>query len=224
MRAPRLTVNVHNQYNGGRIATKLYSLPGMVGRSHVNAIRLPASTVSRYHGAFLFWAGSLRFVDFGSANGTTIDGVRPEPDIPVAVRPQTLIEIGPYQLTVDVHSVAGDEAEDVTAVPLEGSGPNGSPTLALTFADAAPERERVARTTDTKANEVTAMLVELFARFRASEIVNNAGVVPGGGATADEILAYLTQPDAASRLDDLRATLAAIFERAEESCIRERLS
>jgi pSer/pThr/pTyr-binding forkhead associated (FHA) protein len=223
MRAPRLTVNIHNQYNDTRMTNQLFSLPGMVGRSYVSAIRLQASTVSRYHGAFLLWAGSLRFVDFGSSNGTTIDGVRVEADVPIAVGQQTLIEIGPYHLTLEVHSVVGDESEDATGSSPEKDGPNRSPTLASVPAIAAPERARVARVPDTRAQEVTAVLVDLFARFRASEIMSHPGLVPGNGPAAGRILAYLTEPDAPSRLEELRATLAAIFERAEETCIRERL-
>jgi hypothetical protein len=224
VRSPRLTVKIHDRLNDAKVTSKLFSLPAMVGRSQVNSIRLHANTASRYHGAFLFWAGALRFVDFGSSNGTFVDGVRVEPDLPVSIRQNSLIEIGPYELRVDFSAIPGDEAEDVTAVSIDQEASSRSPTVVPAAATIPPKRAPIAWVPDGRAAEVMALLAELFARFRASEMMGSAGIIPGGGRTVDVILTYLTEPEALPRLDELRVSLTAIFERAEESCIRDRLS
>ena len=50
--------------------------PVRVGRQHGNQLRLDAHIVSRHHGAFLFSKDGLQFIDYGSANGSYVDGVR----------------------------------------------------------------------------------------------------------------------------------------------------
>jgi hypothetical protein len=224
VRSPRLTVNIHDRLNGAKVTSKLFSLPAMVGRSHVNSIRLYANTVSRYHGAFLFWAGALRFVDFGSSNGTFVEGVRVQPDLPVSVLQNGLIEIGPYELRVDFRAVAGDEAEDITALSIDKAPARLSPTVVPAAPTIPPRRAPIAWVPDGRAAEVMALLAEMFARIRASEMMGSAGVIPGGGRTVDAILTYLIEPEALPRHEELRVSLTAIFERAEESCIRDRLS
>jgi pSer/pThr/pTyr-binding forkhead associated (FHA) protein len=201
MRAPRLAVDIQSPLNGMLVRRELVSLPCMVGRSHINGVRLCANTVSRYHGVFLLWAGTPRYVDFGSSNGTKIDGARIEPDVPVAFRDHGVIEIGPFQLTVDVDGAGGEEGEEVTEVP------------------ATPEQGAALRVSGRRAAEVTALLAELFARY----LIARSGMAVAHDPIAEEILWYLTEPDAPSRLDELRASLIEIFERWEETCSHERL-
>ena len=208
-------MTVKNQSNGVVFRRKVALGACMVGRSPINALRLYETAVSRYHGVFLVQWGHLQYVDLCSTNGTKIDGARVEPDAPVLVRANSLIEIEPFELTAKVRlATDDDESEDVTEVPMpidradhSATHPPGTPALPFEMWGAIlPPR---------RAEEVMGLLAELVFRFPARGATGNRDLSGGDDVLTAEILAYLTNPNAPSRMQELRAYLTAVFQRAE---------
>jgi pSer/pThr/pTyr-binding forkhead associated (FHA) protein len=106
MSALRLTVYILDRENETQVSGVFVRSPVLVGRAPSNDIRLSGSAISRRHGQFLFGPGSLQYFDLGSRNGTKIDGHLVEADIPIDILARSIIEIGRFRLTLDLHRVA----------------------------------------------------------------------------------------------------------------------
>src|SRR5262245_12497773 len=91
MKILQLTVIVRDVQTATMAAQSFTRSPVLVGRQYGNQLRLDARIVSRRHGAFLFSKDGLQFIDYNSANGTFIDGVRIQPNVLVDIRDSCLI-------------------------------------------------------------------------------------------------------------------------------------
>lgn len=72
----------------------------LVGRTGRADIVIPDESVSRNHGRFLFKDGQLHFEDLDSMNGTWVNGQKLEANRPIALPPETAIEIGKMRFLV----------------------------------------------------------------------------------------------------------------------------
>ena len=79
--------------------------PVFVGRQHGNQVRLDAGIVSRRHGAFLFSKDGVQYIDYASANGSYLDGIRVEANRPIDIRDSSVITIVPFQIVASLHLV-----------------------------------------------------------------------------------------------------------------------
>jgi hypothetical protein len=83
MKILQLTAIVRDTQTATMVAQSFMRSPVLVGRQFGNQLRLDARIVSRRHGAFLFSKDGLQYVDYASANGSYVDGVRVEPNRPI---------------------------------------------------------------------------------------------------------------------------------------------
>jgi type VI secretion system protein ImpI len=74
--------------------------PVRVGRGELNDLVVEASFVSTWHGLVQFDADGIRFVDLGSTNGTFLDGVKLERNVPAPIAPGSDLRIGPIRITL----------------------------------------------------------------------------------------------------------------------------
>lgn len=86
--------------------------PVRVGRSEINDLHLDLPYVSTWHGLVQFDGDRITFVDLGSTNGTLLDGVRLEKNVPVQLGPQSELVIGALRLRL-----ARREAADAAPAP-----------------------------------------------------------------------------------------------------------
>jgi ABC-type multidrug transport system ATPase subunit/pSer/pThr/pTyr-binding forkhead associated (FHA) protein len=114
---------------------RYYALSGdpvSLGRAADNAVVLDDASVSRYH-ARIEWVEAQPYVtDLGSANGTIVNTVTLDPDVPHRLMPGDIVLIVDFQLTL--HEAAAGQAgrRDISAQPLPGARP-----ALLTWADPA---------------------------------------------------------------------------------------
>lgn len=209
-RVPCLAVTVHDPFNGVLVTRNVVRSPALVGRGYVNAIRLCTGTVSRYHGAFLFGPGALQYVDLGSSNGTRVDGSPVASDIPIDIRNNTVIEIGSFRLTVDLRLIAGSELADLTEVSAYSESSSRESAGVLTLMRGG---RGAAPGSPSRGDKVAALLAELLAKFRPEGVLQGAPF-SAENPNPDEVLGYLTDPDAPGRIEQLRASLTTIFERS----------
>ena len=83
----------------------VHAVAGTGGAAERESLRLDAHIVSRNHGAFLFSNHGLQFIDYGSANGSYVDGVRVAPNRPIDVRNSSVITIVPFQIVAHIDLV-----------------------------------------------------------------------------------------------------------------------
>jgi len=130
MKILQLTTIVRDVQTATMVAHSFTRSPVMVGRQHGNHLRLDARMVSRRHGAFLFSKDGLQFIDYHSANGTSIDGIQIPANRPFDVRTSSVITIAPFQIVAQVNLVNPH---------LMSTDPNATtPTVALLPRVAAP--------------------------------------------------------------------------------------
>ena len=72
----------------------------LVGRAETVDVRLPHPSVSQVHLCLRLVKGKLMSMDSGSTNGTTLDGVPLEPEVPVPVRPGSRFTVGIFELVI----------------------------------------------------------------------------------------------------------------------------
>jgi hypothetical protein len=217
MRTPVLTVYVRDRVTQATAEHRFTASPVLVGRGQVNGVRLSADNVSRYHGALLFGDGRLRWVDFGSTNGTMIDGVAIDADVLTTIVDASLIDVGQYRLTVALHLVDSNPRNEA-----ERNGLSLSPGThdaaerrgaAAVLSLVPPDSTREYLSADAAA-EVTHLVAELLLRFSDDDAACASRLPANIGATAAELVSYLTEPGAPERLDHLRASLTAVFQRS----------
>ena len=111
-------------------AYALSGRPVSLGRAADNAVVLDDASVSRYHARIEWMEAQPHVTDLGSANGTIINDVTVEPNLPHRLVPGDNMLIVDYQLTL--HEPAGGQAErrDISDQPIPKDKP-----AALTRAD-----------------------------------------------------------------------------------------
>jgi pSer/pThr/pTyr-binding forkhead associated (FHA) protein len=194
--------------------------PVTIGRRDSNALRLDAGSVSRIHGAFLFGKGLLEYVDTGSRNGTFVDGVLIEPNEPVDIRDSSVLTVGPFQIIVHLELIElrrrPSDPEEVTSTIMPAPGPE-IPSVSL-WKDSlrnGPAFQRLLSRhgqTDVlrRAAEIVEVVSELVVKFRGAP--DHSASPLGSAETADQILAYLLDPDDASGpTDELRTLLTELL-------------
>src|SRR5688572_23957237 len=99
MNVTRFRAIIH--IDGPNQARKTVSLnPGRngIGRTADNSIFLPTEAVSRNHAALIWENLSSTIIDFGSTNGTYVNGARIPPHTPVVLSDGDLIGVGGYSI------------------------------------------------------------------------------------------------------------------------------
>jgi len=92
-----------------------------IGRSADNDIVLPAEGVSRHHARLQLSEGSWTIVDLGGINGTWLDEVRLRADEARPLVPGSVVEIGPYRLSLTGAAAKGDAAAAATIAAFEAA-------------------------------------------------------------------------------------------------------
>lgn len=225
MPAVRLTISVLDREKDTRIVGAFYRSPVLVGRDPTNGLRMHASTVSRHHGAFLFSTGLLQYVDLGSTNGSIVDGIRAEPDVPIDVRPSSIIVVGPFELTVDLHLVAHDGPDDADAtgrveqpVQVAQHASRRAPVLKLVPGVPGASDWRSPASLP-RALQVISVVAEFLVDFKATSIHSASPLQSADDP--EKIVAYLVEPDGNERLAELRAALTDLALRPPPTPIRE---
>src|SRR5262249_47637101 len=154
--------------------------PVLVGRQFGNQLRLDARIVSRRHGAFLFSKDGLQYLDYNSANGSYVDGIRIDANRAIDVRDSSVITIPPFQIVthidlVDPHRLSSDPSAS-------------TPLVALLRPRAAPEARSWPQIFDTRAavQGVTSLREALELAQRATRIIEVMadGMLAAGSRTA----------------------------------------
>jgi pSer/pThr/pTyr-binding forkhead associated (FHA) protein len=65
-----------------------------IGQGPQNDVVLEDDSVSRAHARLEYAGGGWRLTDLGSVNGTAIDGVRLEPQLPTSLAPGAMVRFG----------------------------------------------------------------------------------------------------------------------------------
>ena len=116
-----LVVTVRNLV-AGTIREEWFSRsPVTVGRRDDSKLQLEAESVSVRHGVFMFGPGSAaQYVDFGSTNGSLVDGARTEPNVPVTLLDRSVVGVAPFLLIVRTElAPPRDPADDAdTRTPI----------------------------------------------------------------------------------------------------------
>lgn len=105
MKVLQLTTIIRDAQTATMVAQSFTRSPVLVGRQYGNQLRLDARIVSRRHGAFLFSKDGLQYIDYASANGSYVDGVRVEPNRPIDIRASSVITIVPFQIVAHIDLV-----------------------------------------------------------------------------------------------------------------------
>jgi pSer/pThr/pTyr-binding forkhead associated (FHA) protein len=120
-----LAVTVRNLLAGTLTEEWFSRSPVTVGRREESELQLEADSVSGRHGAFLFGPSSpLQFIDFNSTNGTVVDGVRIQPNVPGTLHEHSVVGIAPFLLIVrtEMAPARADDFEGKTPISEPGEG------------------------------------------------------------------------------------------------------
>ena len=91
------------QYRLGKGDWQVYSLPGeeiLIGRDEDNDLTLDHREISRHHLHLRVQDNAFQVIDLESSNGTRLDGVELIPQVPTALRPGQVIEMGDFTLVL----------------------------------------------------------------------------------------------------------------------------
>jgi phage tail-like protein len=72
-----------------------------IGRQAGSDLQLNLAQVSRRHAQLDCTSSECQITDLGSANGTTVNGEKLTPHVPVLLPPNATIKIGPFELTLE---------------------------------------------------------------------------------------------------------------------------
>jgi pSer/pThr/pTyr-binding forkhead associated (FHA) protein len=205
MKLLQLTTIIRDAQTATMRARSFARAPVLVGRQDGNHLRLDAAVVSRRHGAFLFSKDGLQFIDYGSANGTYVDGARIAPYRAVDIRDSSVITIVPFQIVaslnlVDARRLVNDPEASTPATVVETRAPA---RLAAVPPSVEPERARRAmRIVDLLAHRL------LAAGSRTAAVLSPLRLA----TSADEIVALLLDPAAGDqRFDELDELLGELL-------------
>jgi len=201
MRILQVTTIVRDVQTAVMTAQSFTRAPVLVGRQYGNHLRLEAPIVSRRHGAFLFSKDGLQYIDYNSANGSFVDGVRIRPNVAIDLRSSSLITIAPFQIVahldlVDTRRLSNDPD---AATPMIAVVP-------VSRATSGDDPVELAR----RATRVIEVLAErmLAAGSRTASTLTPLRLA----STVDELVALLLEaPHADDRLAELRELLGELF-------------
>ena len=220
MKVLQLTAIVRDAQTATMTAQSFTRSPVRVGRQHGNQLRLDARIVSRHHGAFLFSNHGLQFIDYGSANGSYVDGVRVAPNRPIDVRNSSVLTIVPFQIVAHI---------DLVEPRRLSNDPNASTPAVVSDRRSAPATSRSLESVlddrpAMRCGGATRGSNELWRRARDIMNVVAEGMLAAGSRTAqtssplrgaatrDEMIALLLDPAGGDkRLDELRELLAELL-------------
>jgi pSer/pThr/pTyr-binding forkhead associated (FHA) protein len=180
--------------------------PVFVGRQHGNQVRLDAGIVSRRHGAFLFSKDGVQYIDYASANGSYLDGIRVEANRPIDIRDSSVITIVPFQIVaqldlVDTQRLSGDPNG---STPVEATDAGSSALLSPQSRDSLEVARRAIRVLGVVAEQL------LEAGTRTAQTLSPLRLA----ASSEEIVALLLDPAAGDqRLDELGELLRELLQR-----------
>ena len=221
MKLLQLTAIVRDVQTATMIAQSFTRSPVLVGRQYGNQLRLDARIVSRRHGAFLFSKDGLQYIDYNSANGSYIDGIRIGPNRPIDIRGSSVITLAPFQIVAHI---------DLVDTRRLSNDPNAStPMLALLHPrpvmpelrswqhvldnSAAVHRARSAREASELLQRATRALDIVAERMLAAG--SRAAAMPSPlrlAATVEEMVALLLDPAGGDqRFAELRELLAELL-------------
>lgn len=170
-----ITIEIHH----GSAAPSKRTYPDeqiTIGRRKENLLVLQDSEVSGRHALIEKTAEGWVVVDRGSTNGTLVNGEKIGPDIPIALRADTRIGIGPYTITGEF-DVAGIGDTLITAPGAHRAGP--------------PPVEQVAEELEALfASRLRAPTAERTNELRAALRERHAAL---GDATMEQVLEGLVQ-------------------------------
>jgi hypothetical protein len=220
MKVLQLTAIVRDAQTATMTAQSFTRSPVRVGRQHGNQLRLDAQIVSRHHGAFLFSKDGLQFIDYGSANGSYVDGVGVAPNRPIAVRNSSVITIVPFQIVAHVHLVEPRRLSNDPNVSTPAVASDARPAPAASRSPGSVLDDSPA----TRCRGATRASNELWRRARDIMNIVADGMLAAGSrtvqtssplrraATRDEMIALLLEPAGGDeRLDELRELLAELL-------------
>jgi hypothetical protein len=203
------------------VAQSFTRSPVLVGRQFGNQLRLDAGIVSRRHGALLFSKDGAQYIDYGSANGSTVDGVRVPPNVPIDVRNASLITIPPFQIVahldlIETRRLSHDPSAStpmVALLPPRPPAPHDRAWMnvfdgAQSVVRAGSLRESIERA--ERATRVIQAMAEgmLLAGSRTAATLSPLRLA----TTPEQMVTLLLDPTGADeRLAELRELLAELF-------------
>jgi len=204
MKLLQLTTIVRDAQSATMTAQTFTRSPVFVGRQSGNQLRLDARTVSRRHGALLFSKDGLQYIDYASANGSYVDGVRVAPNRATDVRASSVITIVPFQIVAQLNLV------DVRRLPLD---PNASTPVETVGSDYGPLRSVQPREPADRAARATRVLGVVAEQLLAAGSRTARALSPLRlAASSDEMVALLLDPAAGDqRFDELRELLGELL-------------
>lgn len=204
MKLLQLTLILRDAQTATMTAHTFTRAPVRVGRHDGNQVRLDARIVSRRHGAFLFSKDGVQYIDYASANGTYVDGVRVDANRPVDIRSSSLITIAPFQIVASLHLVdARRRSNDSNAsTPVESIGGTLPMRHARSLGEPADDAQRATRALGVVAEQL------LAAGSRTARTLSPLRLA----VSSDEIVALLLDPAAGEqRFDELRELLGELL-------------
>jgi pSer/pThr/pTyr-binding forkhead associated (FHA) protein len=206
MKLLQLTLILRDAQTATMTAHTFTRAPVRVGRHHGNQVRLDARIVSRRHGAFLFSTDGVQYIDYASANGTYVDGVRVNANRPIDIRNSSVITIAPFQIVASLHladarRLSNDPNASTPVETIRGNLPmRRAPSL----------REPADFVVAQRATRVLGVVAEqlLTAGSRTAQTLSPLRLA----SSADEIVALLLDPAAGDqRFDELRELLGELL-------------
>jgi predicted component of type VI protein secretion system len=129
---PKLLVRIARADSTGPREVRFFVLsPVSIGRGPSNVLRLEHPSVGRQHGAFLFTTDGALYVHHDAEAGAFIDGAAVNAGTAVPLRSDSLLQIGPFAIHLDLELHLGalplnalsDETTDLLLrLPLGSEG------------------------------------------------------------------------------------------------------
>ncbi len=89
----------------------------LVGREPSSGLQLAYPLVSRRHAQLVRTDDECTIMDLGSANGTVVNDLKLEPNVPVKLADRTFIQIGPFEITCEVVPIQEAPVEPAVIEP-----------------------------------------------------------------------------------------------------------
>ena len=207
MKRLQLTLIIRDTQAATMTAQTFTRGPVFVGRQHGNQVRLDAGIVSRRHGAFLFSKDGVQYIDYASANGSYLDGIRVRPNRAIDIRDSSVITIVPFQIVASLHlvDVRRLSNDPKASTPVEMIGVNLPARRPPSPGDPADVAQRATRVLGVVAEQL------LAAGSRNAQTLSPLRLA----SSSDEMVSLLLDPAAGEeRFDELRELLGELLRTA----------